>query len=607
MPSAVWLLLANTAGLNPTQFLTAHKEHAMRTLVLATFLVLSTAPISGAQLTLTDTPSAGNAPLTVTFVATCAQCVVYTWDFGDGSGPALPPGPDQTHTYVAAGTYNVLVAASDKLGHPYIGTAVITATQCSALTPCTRTDTAVITAVAPPQLGANSAYYGGHSGAGLVAIDPAYGNKILRVTDGSSYSAQPGQSFWTPSSAEHNMTSYDETMFFVSSGGGLYCLYQFDAATFSAAARGCFNLGKGGDFGYTQADNNAFYAYSNNLLYRYLINTTSWTITKDPTFNNGQGYFDPNGPQCLDGKITSAAKPWYTGDFALSSDDNTVITDIGPEQDEDPYVIVWNAAKGCSWINVQTWQASNGWNAGLTNPLPITFESGKTYASTGGMHNVNLDRSGVYGVLAVNGAGIPHKLFWSIGTQTIDDTCVQCTSHWACDFGNCLWQFDASGQHSGFSMSTSDIGSTSFDQATNPGVDVGQYGNDSHMSHANASLSQQVPYLVAYAPTAGGSTVTQTWADELVGVAWNGTETAYRFNKNWSSGYGGFNSAVRCVISRQGTYAICNSDYQMYNLNKGFGDGLKNDTCDHTKTAGVWKTAGSCRIDVLLFDLATGL
>jgi len=577
----------------------------MRTLALATSLVFSAALLSAAQLTLTATPTSGKAPLTVNFVTTCAECIVYTWDFGDGSGPALPPGPDQVHTYSAAGTYNVVVAAADKLGHSYIGTAVITATQCSALTPCTRTDTAVITAAAPPQLGTNPAYYGGHLGAGLVAIDPAYGNKILRVTDGNTFPKQPGQSFWTPDSAEHNMTSYDESMFFVTNGNGSLCLYQFEAATFAAAPHGCFNLGGGGDFGYTESDSSAFYAYTNNLLYRYLINMTTWTVTPDPTFNNGQGYFDPNNPQCLDGRVTSSGRRWYTGDFALSSDDNTVITDIGPEQDEDPYVVVWNAVRGCFWINVQTWQTSNGWNAGLSDPLPVTFESGNTYGSTGGMHNVNLDRSGVYGVLAVNGEGIPHKLFWPIGSQTVDDSCVDCTSHWACDFGTCLWQFDASGQHSGYSMSTMEIGSTSFVQATNPSVDVGQYSEDSHMSHANASPNQPLPYLVAYDPNSGGSVVTQTWDDELVGVAWDGTETTYRFNKTWSSGYGGFNSAVRCVVSRQGTYALCNSDYQMYNLDKGFGDGMNNDTCDHTKTAGIWKTVGSCRIDVLLFDLGT--
>ena len=75
-----------------------------------------------------------------------------------------------------------------------------------------------------------------------------------------------------------------------------------------------------------------------------------------------------------------------------------------------------------------------------------------------------------------------------------------------------------------------------------------------------------------------------------------------RFNKNWSSGYGGFNGSARCSISRQGHYAICDSDLQMYNLDKGFGNGFNQDTCDHNLMAAQIRTNG-CRTDILLFEL----
>jgi hypothetical protein len=40
----------------------------------------------------------------------------------------------------------------------------------------------------------------------------------------------------------------------------------------------------------------------------------------------------------------------------------------------------------------------------------------------------------------------------------------------------------------------------------------------------------------------------------------------------------------------------------MYNLDRGFGNGLNQDTCDHLLTAGLTGTNG-CRIDALLFEL----
>lgn len=463
--------------------------------------------------------------------------------------------------------------------------------------PCSRTDSQVITETAPPHLGANSAYYGGHLGAGMVAIDPAYNNRILRITDGNTQTTVPGQSYAVASSAEKSVTSYDESLFIVHSGSGQICLFQFDASSFSAHYHGCFNnIGKG-DFGYTAADQYAFYSYYQQKLYRFVIDPSNWTVTADPTFNNGLGYFDPDNPNCLNGQI--AANNWYTGDSGLSSDDNTIIVAVGPAQDDDPYFVVWNRTKGCQWMNVQTYQVS-GWNTGMANPQPIQWASGNTPTQTGGIHNAQIDRSGNYGVLAINGVpSLNYKLFWTIGTNQVDDTCISCHSHWACDFGVCFWDM---GPGTGYSLEQQAIGSL------NPLLDVdttavqGQYGNDEHMSHANAEQGQQMIYLASFQPGSGGSSVNQVWEDELIGVNWDGSKRTIRFNKNWGSGYGGFNGSARCSISRQGHYSLCVSDLQMYNVDKGFGNGLNQDTCDHTQSTGLINTKG-CRTDVLLFEL----
>jgi hypothetical protein len=463
--------------------------------------------------------------------------------------------------------------------------------------PCSRIDTQVIVPEHPPQLGSNPKYYGGHAGAGMVAVDPAYGNAILRVTDGNTNNAK---SFNTAASAEKNPWSYDESMFIVHDVGNQLCLFEFNAAAFQSTYHGCFNgLGKGGgvDFGYTQADNHKFYNYYLGKLHRYVVDSTTWTISIDPTFNNGKGEFDADAPNCLNGQI--AANHWYIHDSALSSDDNTVIVAIGPQQDDDPYYVIWNATKGCQWLNVKTWQTSRGWNTGLSNPINVTWTGDVKPTGRGGIHNAQIDRSGTFGILTIHKAGLRQKMFWTIGTNNVDATCLRCHSHWACDFGVCFWDF---GHESGFNMVNLPIGKFNAPQQDmNLTPVLGVWGSDEHASHANAVAGTKNIYLASWQPGKGGSKVTNVWGDEITGISWDGSQRTIRFNKHWNSGYG-FWGTARCSISHLGHYAICGSDYQMYNLDKGFGNGKNQDTCDHTLSPGILGT-NSCRTDLLLYEL----
>jgi hypothetical protein len=431
----------------------------------------------------------------------------------------------------------------------------------------------------------------------MVAIDPAYGNRILRVTDGNT-GRGGGASFNTGASAEKNVTSYDETIFLVHTAGSALCLFSFDQANFRATFRSCpTNVGRGSsaDFGYTADDNRAFYNYVDEKLYRFVINTTDWTVSRDPSFNMGQGFFDPDSSDCLGGEI--AANHWSIHGHALSSDDQTVIASVGPQQDADVYFVIWNASKGCRWLNVLTWQVSSGWNSGPNSGVPISWVAGVQATTPGGIHNAQIDRSGQYGVLAVHHSGLNHKMFWKIGTNVVDGSCKQCTSHWACDYGVCFWNHQTNGN---FGLVDRIIGGDLMTPDGNTGpTHVYAMGNEEHMSHANAEPGLRNPYLVSWDNPS--PTVSAAWENELIGVSWDGSQKIVRFNKSWTSGLS-FWSTARCSISRQGHYALCGSDYQLYNLDRGFGNGLNQDTCDHTMTPAV-KGNNSCRTDVLLFEL----
>ncbi len=375
---------------------------------------------------------------------------------------------------------------------------------------CSRSDLAAIIPTAPPQLGSNPAYYGGHSGAGMVAIDPSYGNRILRVTDGNTDPDSPGMSVGTSWSAEANLMSSDESLFFVSNEGNTPCLFQLEQQTFKVTFHHCrYHRGEANlQFGYTPEDSSAFYNYSGPYLHRYVIDRSNWGISIDPAFNHGQGYFDPDGPNCLNGQL-AALGTWYVHDTSLSSDDSTFAAAMGPEQDLDPYVVIWNANKGCRWINVQTWEMSQGWNTGLVNPVKITWVSGTTPALPGGMHNVGLDRSGQYAILVINGTTLGYKVFWDVDGNVVNDTCYECLSHWACDFGVCFWSFGPPGQ--GFQMRDLAIVPTA-NMSTMGGnrdivitpVTASTWLNDEHAAHQNASTDRKNPYLIEESQDSGG-------------------------------------------------------------------------------------------------------
>ncbi len=135
----------------------------------------------------------------------------------------------------------------------------------------------------------------------------------------------------------------------------------------------------------------------------------------------------------------------------------------------------------------------------------------------------------------------------------------------------------------------------------NTNAAIGDWNDDEHASHANAVQGAKNLYLASWQHK-GATTITQVWENEITGVSWDGSDRTVRFNKHWNSEQSGFWTSPRCAISHAGHYALCSSDYQMYNMDKGFGNGKNQDTCDHTLAAARQGT-NACRTDLLVFEL----
>lgn len=71
-------------------------------------------PPSAPVIGLVGAPLTGTAPLTVTFInKTTGAGVVYSWNFGDGTGSTLA---NPTHVYAAPGNYTVTLIATNNVG-----------------------------------------------------------------------------------------------------------------------------------------------------------------------------------------------------------------------------------------------------------------------------------------------------------------------------------------------------------------------------------------------------------------------------------------------------------------------------------------------------------
>lgn len=455
----------------------------MKRILLFTFLML--AGYASAQLTLSTNPVSGDAPLTVTFKATCATCKVYTWDFGDNSGPAIPPGPNQTHIYKVAGTYNVIVAASDSQGHSYVGQSTVgVALTCGAPTfPCANRSVASIPVpTVPPNAG-------GPGGANTYMVDPDFHNVIVRATDythtipsghnydGNSFQAGCG------GGAGCLASNTDRTLWLFETMGGGDIILRFDPVAFTKAVdmiraakntiptglpQSVFGLYTTAPTGYkipkghfSWKQKNLFYSNSGTKVMAYCFGTTyvggtcnDTLSTVPPSVTNGRIItvvdYAKVGPNCLPAGYAATWAAFADQDeqdevFAVgfSSLNEGYPDQKGSGQNTGVHVAVWSKAKGCQVLNTYTgkFTADVAWGTnGKTLSLPDRFT----------LHSYpNLDLSGTYMVLSVGNCLTTcfhgdSGMFVQLGTATGYYLCAPaygaCGGH--ASFGYSVWQND---------------------------------------------------------------------------------------------------------------------------------------------------------------------
>jgi hypothetical protein len=385
----------------------------------------------------------------------------------------------------------------------------------------------------PPEIGS----------AGSVINDPTFGSRILRVTDTKSDLKQPGRPLFTPSSAEQNSWNKTSTMFYVDTAGGSFVLYDFDPAAMKAHVAAAPELPWNGEpqFSYSQA----------NILYG--------VARREPVFEQydvakGKVSEVNDASKCvkLQGSDTGHA-------LTVSADDNRFAATLGPQQDKNYLVYIYDRAQGCRWYNTQSGEIGGQWGPKGTISVPDRFL----------MHNARLAKSGkfVY-IVRGGGPGIGKGwVVWEIDTMNIGVCDRGCMGHHVMGYSHIV---GASGMNHPLNVWSRPLthlaDATPIISGLEPAKD---FWFDSHYSWNNDDPSDSAPVCFStYRPTNPDGPgkpllVTGPWQNEIDCAETDGKDSKiWRFAHTYSTARNGFWSQPRGNVSQDGRFFMFTSDWQ---------------------------------------------
>jgi hypothetical protein len=377
--------------------------------------------------------------------------------------------------------------------------------------------------------------------ANSVYIDPDFGTRILRVSDQNSIPGDPnvdveqGASWETPISA-------DSSKFFVSSGRGETLFYSFDPFSFTASLIMDPNhpsqpLQLPGIFV------NGFSYQNPNIVYGMTAGLTSHNLVqydfskKTTTVVANIDSFLPALSQNWSGYSPTVYNDYYDVNFAIGANN---------------YVVVYNKTNN---------------QAALINLVSSTFKgfNSTTFVSMNGalpavnsIHSIQLDRSGRYVAISYNDSGNSNiYVDTQSGTWANDPYCHRVTG-----FGNvvanCGNQYG--NDSDGFYIANLNNPAQHTFLAQNPNGPT-RWNSDAHPSWDNARPGLALPFIADLRIIAPSIFPTRSWDDELIGVATDGSNRAWRFAHMHAVQTGYYYTVPFAHVSANGQYALINSNW----------------------------------------------
>jgi hypothetical protein len=378
--------------------------------------------------------------------------------------------------------------------------------------------------------------------AGTTIIDPTFGCRILRVTDGDTNPDFPGLSYMSPPRTNHNPFNCDNSKFYVAAQvGGNVFLFNFDAKKFSASpmkdARGGVAIAPLWSACFSHTDPNILYGTSprGRLIVEYNIATGASTALLD---------LDTIHP--TDGSMHS-----LTGDRT----DTFFATAFGGIQDSHPCEAVYNRkTKQCTVLDVK--------NSKVRKYGSADFEALNIQLG-GGIHSSELSADGRYVEVTfmarAEGGGVTGAhLIWDTKTGQVHKM-PQDGGHSALGFGRFINQ--PGNGRDGYGWTIRPLDDLEHpQQLLTPRAGEPTWG-DSHPSWNNARPDKSVPFVTECYLRDGS--VKAAWDEEIVAVSTDGTDRVWRFCHHRSGAFETeFWNTPRASVSQDGGFAMFTSTWE---------------------------------------------
>ena len=347
----------------------------------------------------------------------------------------------------------------------------------------------------------------------------------------------------SPSSAEQNSWNVDSTKFYVLTSGGQYVLYRFDPLTMKVRQDQVLPVPWQGepDFSYTRP----------HVIYG--VRRSNPAIQEYDT-SNGKASRISLISDCLQ---LSASD--FGHSISVSADDGRWSTMLGPAQDENPLIYVYDRKLGCRWYNTRTGVIGGQWGPKGNISIPDRCT----------LHNAKMSKSGEF-VWIVCGGNITGQgwLIWELATTNVLACSSQCTGHHALGYSHIVSPSEHKHPMDLLVRPLSRPNLTTQLVTELQPTSSARHWYDLHLSWNDANPEDTTPVcLSTYSgsnPNTPGAPLdaVEPWENEILCADTKGNSKIWRFAHTYSTANNGFWSTPRGNVSQDGRFFMFTSDWQ---------------------------------------------
>ncbi len=377
--------------------------------------------------------------------------------------------------------------------------------------------------------------------AGSIITDPTFGSRIVRVTDAKTLA---GEIFSTPSAATHNPWNSNNTSFYLLTRNGQILVYDFNPSNLAPHERGVARMPSGGEPEFSSTEPNILFATDlrTNAFAEYDLSTGRFT--------------DLHGVS----KCANLRASDHIHAVTVSGDDTRMATSVGPQQDQNYLIYVYDRKRGCRWYNTQTGEIGGEWG-----PKGTVATSERYF-----LHGVGISKSGKYVSISRTHDSPGHRwLIWDLETMEVTPCPAMCSGHHVMGYSHLI---GPSGNNHPMDTLIRPLNRLDQYSALIPDLQTTKtkgYWYDQHFSWNNVDPSDSVPVCFStYRPSNPQTPGTPPdvdgpWENEIDCMATDGREPkVFRFAHTYSTAKNGFWSTPRGNVSRDGRFYIFTSDWE---------------------------------------------